>query len=390
MAFHASFLRTGITSGSLTLIEPGGETQKFGTSEPEGTFRMHDKAVIRKILRNPALNLGETYMNGDWDTAGTSLADLLSVLRINFENPSTTNPWLVRLASLIQSWNTLTSSRKNVSHHYNLDAPLFRAFLDEDMHYSCAYFRDDLETLEQAQQNKCAHILKKLNLPPDGRVLDIGCGWGSLAMYIAENANAHVTGITLSDAQVRTAQQRCKERNLENQVSIRLEDYREHEGEYDAIVSVGMFEHVGRRNFQTYFEKVQELLKPNGVALIHTIGNYSAPEPTNPWIAKYIFPGGYIPSLSEVAQAIERSHLVNLDTEVWRRHYARTLKIWNERFQRVREEFVKSKSERFCRMWEFYLEACQTAFTVGDLVVFQFQLGLTNDSVPNTRDYLYT
>lgn len=389
MAFHESFLRRGIKSGSLSLIQPNGEAQEIGTGEPKGTFRMQDKRVIRRILRNPALNLGETYMNEEWDTASTPLTDLISVLRLNFENPSAMNPWLVRMISLLQSWNTVTSSRKNVSHHYNLDEPLFRAFLDTDMHYSCAYFKNDLESLEQAQQNKCAHILKKLNLPPDGRVLDIGCGWGSLAMYIAENANAHVTGITLSDAQVEAAKRRCKERNLENQVSIQLEDYREHKGEYDAIVSVGMFEHVGRRNFQTYFDKVRKLLKPRGVALIHTIGSYSAPEPTNPWIAKYIFPGGYIPSLSEVAQAIERSQLVNLDTEVWRRHYARTLEAWNDRFQRVREDFVKSKSERFCRMWEFYLTACQTAFTLGDLVVFQFQLGLSNDSAPTTRDYLY-
>lgn len=389
MAFHESFLRRGIKTGSISLVQPNGETQEMGTGEPTGTFRIQDKRVIRRILRNPTLNLGETYMNEEWDTAGTSLADLISVLRLNFENPTAMNPWRVRLINLLQSWNTLTSSRKNVSHHYDLDEPLFRAFLDTDMHYSCAYFKNDLESLEQAQQNKCAHILKKLNLPPDGRVLDIGCGWGSLAMYIAENANAHVTGITLSEAQVEAAKRRCKERNLENQVSIQLEDYREHEGEYDAIVSVGMFEHVGRRNFQTYFDKVRKLLKPKGVALIHTIGNYTAPEPTNPWIAKYIFPGGYIPSLSEVALAIERSQLVNLDTEVWRRHYAHTLAAWNERFQRVREDFVKSKSERFCRMWEFYLNACQSAFIVGDLVVFQFQLGLSNDSVPTTRDYLY-
>lgn len=389
MAIHESFLRRGIKSGSISLIQPNGETQEIGTGEPKGTFRIQDERVIRRILRNPMLNLGETYMNEEWDTAGTSLADLLSVLRLNFENPTAMNPRLVRLISLLQSWNTITSSRKNVSHHYDLDEPLFRAFLDTDMHYSCAYFKNDLESLEQAQQNKCAHILKKLNLPPDGRVLDIGCGWGSLAMYIAENANAHVTGITLSDAQAQAAKRRCKERNLENQVSIKLEDYREHEGEYDAIVSVGMFEHVGRRNFQTYFDKVRNLLRPKGVALIHTIGSYSAPQPTNPWIGKYIFPGGYIPSLSEVARAIEQSQLVNLDTEVWRRHYARTLETWNDRFQRVREDFVTSKSERFCRMWEFYLTACQTAFTLGDLVVFQFQLGLSNDSVPTTRDYLY-
>ncbi|MCY4656913.1 MAG: cyclopropane-fatty-acyl-phospholipid synthase [Gammaproteobacteria bacterium] len=389
MAFTESFLRNHLTKGSLTLIRPDGSSEVFGTGEPCATFRMRNDKVIKKILRDPQLNLGETYMDGEWDTDGQSLENLLTVLRTNFEVREQFNPWLAKMASLIQSWNSITASHKNVRHHYNLDEPLFRSFLDEDMHYSCAYFRNSDDSLEEAQQNKCAHILKKLNLPPDGTVLDIGCGWGSLAMHIAENANAHVTGITLSDAQVEVARKRAKERQLENQVSFNLEDYRLHQGKYDAVVSVGMFEHVGKHNFETYFKKVKDFLKPNGVALIHTIGNYSLPEPTNSWIGKYIFPGGYIPALSEVLHAIEVSELVNQDTEVWRRHYAQTLGIWNERFQKSRERFVETKSEHFCRMWEFYLVACQTAFTIGNLVVFQLQLGLSNDSAPNTRDYLY-
>ena len=389
MAFHQKFLRERLNTGSLTLIDSNGHSETFGAGEPAATFRMHTPGVIRKILRNPQLNLGETYMDCEWDTDGASLADLLTVLRLNFDAQADLKPWFISLFSLLQSWNTVAKSRRNVSHHYDLDEPLFRAFLDDDMHYSCAYFKDPTLSLEQAQQDKCSHILKKLHLQPNSKVLDIGCGWGSLAMYIAEHANVQVTGITLSEAQLEVARQRCKAKRLENQVSFELQDYREHVGEYDAVVSVGMFEHVGRRNFSTYFQKVRDLLKPTGVALIHTIGISGSPEPTNQWIAKYIFPGGYIPALSEVIASIEDNRLINLDTEVWRRHYARTLEIWNERFQKVRTQFAQSKSEHFCRMWEFYLNVCQTAFTEGDLVVYQLQLGRANDAVPNTRDYLY-
>lgn len=331
-------------------------------------------------------------MDQDWSCPDDSLADLLTILRRNFQTDYDRSwyQWFEKLYTFLQSWNSVGTSVKNVERHYDLDEPLFRSFLDSDMHYSCAYFRDDQVSLEEAQQAKCRHIFDKLLLNSGANVLDIGCGWGSLAMYIAEHSDAHVTGITLSEPQLSAARERSASRKLENQVQFQLEDYRDHEGSYDAIVSVGMFEHVGKKHFNTFFNKIKHLLKPDGVALLHTIGTSSPPTPTNRWISKYIFPGGYIPALSEIVSSIESSQLVNLDTEVWRRHYAATLREWNRRFQSVRDRFVGEKGERFCRMWEFYLGACETAFMIGDLVVFQIQLGHSNNSAPLTRIYLYS
>ena len=257
------------------------------------------------------------------------------------------------------------------------------------MHYSCAYFRDRGMTLEEAQYAKSEHIAAKLHLRPGHRVLDIGCGWGSLAMHLAENHDVKVTGLTLSAEQLRVARETAAGRGLENQVEFLLQDYREHPETYDRIVSVGMFEHVGKQNVQRFFDSVRQALTDNGVALLHTIGSKNPPEPVNPWIRRYIFPGGYIPSLSDIAPAVERAGLVTTDIEVLRRHYAFTLKEWNRRFQGARDRFVESKGERFCRMWEFYLVICQTAFEVGDLVVLQWQLATDNETVPITRDYLY-
>ena len=224
---------------------------------------------------------------------------------------------------------------------------------------------------------------------PGASVLDIGCGWGSLAIYLAEHADVNVVGITLSDEQLRVASEEVKRRGLGNQVRFELQDYRQHDGKYDGIVSVGMFEHVGKANYTTFFDKVHEMLKPDGVAVLHTIGNYDNPQGTNPWIQKYIFPGGYIPSLSDVASGYEKSGLVLSDIEVLRYHYAWTLQEWNRRFQQSREKFVELRGEKFCRMWEFYLVACQTAFEIDALVVYQLQFGLNNTTVPITRDYLY-
>ena len=289
----------------------------------------------------------------------------------------------------LQSWNNLGASLRNVSHHYDLDASLFRAFLDRDMHYSCAYFRSPEQTLEEAQSAKCDHIRKKLCLKPGQKVLDIGSGWGSLGLYLAEKEDVQVTGLTLSNEQLAVANDEAVRRGLDNQVQFRLEDYRNHHGKYDAVVSVGMFEHVGLRNFDGYFNKVAKLLSGDGVAMIHTIGHTDRPVATNPWIRRHIFPGGYIPAISEISTAVERSPLLFADIEVWRQHYALTLKEWNHRFQTVRSEFAREKGERFCRIWEFYLLACQTAFEVSSLVVYQLQLGINNMSVPTTRDYLY-
>ena len=386
---RSKVLETLIRKGQLTLVEPDGSREYYGDGQPQATMHLHKPFTLAKILRNPFLNLGETYMDSAWDVEGTSLRDLLNLLRMNTNPQAPPNPFVNSLIAVVQSWNTLRASSRNVKHHYNLDEELFDGFLDEDMHYSCAYFSEGIQSLEDAQQAKCRHLMQKLRLSPGDHVLDIGCGWGSLAMYLAEKADVHVTGITLSDAQFEAANRRSRERNLQDKIDFKLEDYRVHEGKYDGIVSVGMFEHVGRRNYRAYFKKVNDLLNEDGIAVIHTIGNYDHPQPTNPWIGTYIFPGGYIPSLSEVMRTIELEGLVTCDIEVWRTHYARTLEHWHTRFQRIRERIKQKYDEKFCRMWEFYLSACQSSFEQSDLVVYQIQLGLRNDTVPLTRDYLY-
>ncbi len=368
---------------------PDGGEHSFGSGEPSVVWKIQNSGTLSKIVRNPLLNLGETYIDQEWDVPDGRLSDLLTVLRSNVEESLSVRSPLFFIPAILQSWNNIRASMRNVAHHYDLDEKLFRTFLDTDMHYSCAYFREPEMSLEDAQQAKCEHIAKKLCLKPNAKVLDIGSGWGSLAMHLAENYDVFVTGITLSQEQLSVARQRAAERNLGNRVQFELQDYRQHEGEYDGVVSVGMFEHVGKHNFLNYFSKVKSLLKRDGLALIHTIGSHAPPTSTNPWIRRHIFPGGYIPSLSEASVAVEKSGLVFNDIEVWRRHYAGTLEEWNRRFQQVRDQFVDSHGEKFCRMWEFYLCASQTAFELATLLVYQLQLGHRNDSAPLTRKYLY-
>ncbi|MCY4142513.1 MAG: cyclopropane-fatty-acyl-phospholipid synthase [Gammaproteobacteria bacterium] len=378
-----------IRTGTLNVVMPDGGEHTFGSGEPSVAWMIQKSGTLSKIARNPLLNLGETYIDQEWDVQEGRLAELLTVLRLNIEQSVSVRSPLFFIPAILQSWNNIRASIQNVAHHYDLDENLFRSFLDSDMHYSCAYFSKPGMSLENAQQAKCEHIAKKLCLKPDSNVLDIGSGWGSLAMHLAENYDVRVTGVTLSQEQLNVARNRAAERNLGNRVQFELQDYRQHEGEYDGIVSVGMFEHVGKHNFLTYFRKVKSLLKPDGLALIHTIGSHAPPTPTNPWIRRHIFPGGYIPSLSEASDAIEKSGLIFNDIEVWRRHYAETLNEWNRRFQLVRDQFVESHGEKFCRMWEFYLCASQTAFELATLLVYQLQLGYRNDSAPLTRNYLY-
>ena len=385
-------LKNYIRQGTLTVIEPGGRKHTFGNGNPSVTWIISNPRAMRKIGRNPVVNLGQTYMDQEWDVEDGKLVDLLTILRVNVEPYVTgkrASTLLAPVAKLLTSWNNVHASLNNISHHYDLDEALFRTFLDRDMHYSCAYFREPDMSLEAAQTAKCNHIRKKLCLTPGQRVLDIGSGWGSLAMHLAENADVEVVGLTLSKEQLRFAQAEADRRGLAGQVEFRLEDYRHHDGCYDGVASVGMFEHVGRRNFQRFFDRVHALLAPDGVALVHTIGHYTPAMPTNPWIRRHIFPGGYIPAASETLRAIERSALVMSDLEVWRRHYARTLREWNRRFQASRSELARSKGERFCRMWEFYLATSATAFEVSNLVVFHFQLARRNDVVPLSRDYLH-
>ena len=383
------FIRENIKHGAFKLVYPNGDEQVFGDGPASVVWRINDTRVLSKIARNPLLNLGETYIEQGWDVEDGKLAQLLTILRTNFEDELVRRGSMAAYAAILQTWNNLHASMRNVSHHYDLDESLFRAFLDQDMHYSCAYFRTPEQTLEAAQSAKCEHIRKKLCLKPGQKVLDIGSGWGSLGLYLAEQEDVQVTGLTLSNEQLGVAKEHAIQRGLDNQVEFRLEDYRNHQGEYDAVVSVGMFEHVGLRNFDGYFNKVGNLLSKDGIAMIHTIGHMDRPAATNPWIRRHIFPGGYIPAISEISTAIERSPLVFADIEVWRQHYALTLKEWNRRFQAVRSEFARDKGERFCRIWEFYLLSCQTAFEVESLVVYQLQLSINNASVPTTRDYLY-
>jgi cyclopropane-fatty-acyl-phospholipid synthase len=378
-------------NGSLEFVAADGRRWTIGQGEPSARVALHDPPALRRILLNPQLALGETYMEGAWDPEDGRLLPVLmtGVHMLSSVHESALSRSWHRLRNLAAELNTPQRSRHNVSRHYDLDYDLYRQFLDADLHYSCAYFRDPGMDLEAAQQAKCAHIAAKLDLKPGARVLDIGCGWGSLAMYLAERFEAQVVGITLSEEQLRVARERARSRGLEGRVEFRLEDYRQTDGKFDAIASVGMFEHVGRPQYRNFFQRVHELLEPTGVALLHTIGRTSPPGSTNAWVRKYIFPGGYIPAASETLEAVEKVGLLLTDLEVWRLHYARTLAAWNERFQSARAQISSRMGERFCRMWEFYLQGSEASFRCGDLVVFHLQITAQRERLPLTRDYLY-
>jgi cyclopropane-fatty-acyl-phospholipid synthase len=284
--------------------------------------------------------------------------------------------------------NDAKAARAHVHHHYDLSNELYKSFLDADMHYSCAYFSSEKDTLEIAQQNKLRHIAAKLDLKPGQRVLDIGCGWGGMALYLAKAADVEVLGVTLSTEQLALARQRAIERGLDNRVRFELKDYRDVEGPFDRIVSVGMFEHVGIAHYDEFFNKVRTLLKPDGVALLHSIGRMGGPGATSPWLRKYIFPGGYSPAVSEAMASVERSKLWVTDIEILRLHYAKTLRAWEQRFQANRKKIMTFMDERFCRMWEFYLIASELSFSHGSHMVFQMQLAKERETMPITRDYM--
>jgi cyclopropane-fatty-acyl-phospholipid synthase len=386
-------LQRHVVQGELTVVEPDGRTHHFGrgvgAGEPRATWILHDPSVYGRILANPAFELGQTYMDGRWDAGEGGLAALLRILRGNLSGAVLKSSRLAALACVLQSWNNVRASLHNVTRHYDLDEALFRACLDRDMHYSCAYFENCDTPLDDAQAAKCRHVARKLLLEDGQRVLDIGCGWGALAIHLARLHDVAVTGLTLSQAQLRVATAAAQQRQLDGRVTFRLEDYRQHRGEYDRIVSVGMFEHVGRRYHRTFVETLERLLRPGGVAVLHTIVSTRPPAPTNPWMRRYIFPGGYIPTLGEIGAALEGSALAVADVEVLRDHYALTLHAWHRRFQAARAAFVASHGEAFCRMWEFYLMLSATAFECGELVVQQWQLARAGAPLPRTRAYLY-
>lgn len=380
-----------VTNGTLHLHFPDGTVHTLGSGQPEATIEFRRRGTLRRILMWPGLQLGETYMRGEWNVPRNDLLPLFEIVLRNL-GTGAYSPLARAVRPVIRTiseFNWPWRARRNISRHYDLDARLFRKFLDRDMQYSCAYFPRPGLSLEDAQTAKREHVARKLLLEPDAKVLDIGCGWGGMALHLAEHYGAKVVGLTLSSEQLEVAQQRARERGLAERVEFRLQDYRRHRGSYDAIVSVGMFEHVGRPQYQRFFDTVHKLLAPGGTTLLHTIGRSGPPAATNPWIRRHIFPGGYIPALSEMARPVEKSGLVMSDLEVLRLHYAETLKHWNQRFQATREEFSKELGEEFCRMWEFYLQISQAAFRWSDLVVLQLQLNRSNDSVPMTRDYLY-
>ena len=387
-----SFLTKFIHRGSMTVATASGARFTCGDGTGQRVaVRFTTADAQRKILLNPELGLGEAYMDGEFVVEQGTIADALAIL---LDQPDMLPQWarpqwhLRYLTRHLRQFNLRTRARTNVAHHYDLGGRLYSLFLDADKQYSCAYFETPHTPLDDAQLAKKRHIAAKLCIKPGQRVLDIGSGWGGLGLYLAEIAGADVTGITLSTEQLHVANTRAAEKSLTRSARFMLEDYRDVSGPFDRIVSVGMFEHVGINFYETFFERCAELLSEDGVMLLHSIGRSQGPDATNPWIAKYIFPGGYIPALSEALAAIEHAGLFVCDIEILRLHYAETLKAWRERFMARREEAVQLYDERFALMWEFYLAACEMTFRKQGMMNFQIQLTRRQGVVPVTRDYI--
>jgi len=392
-----AILRRLIRIGRLTVRWPdGGHSIYAGADGPEASFTITDWATVRALVLNPSLKAGEAYMDGTLVPDGCGIYDVLDVLVTNLMHDSTSHP-VVRLRDTarllrrrLDQFNPASRAQRNVAHHYDLNGRLYSLFLDRDRQYSCAYFPRGNESLEEAQAAKKRHIAAKLCLDrPDLEVLDIGCGWGGLALYLAREYGARVTGITLSREQLAEAQARATQEGLADRVRFELLDYRSVTQGFDRIVSVGMFEHVGVSHYRAFFDTVAHCLRPDGVALVHAIGRGDGPGTTNPWITKYIFPGGYCPALSEVFTAIEKTDLGTMDVEILRLHYAETLRHWRWRFTANRDAIAGLYDERFCRMFEFYLCGSELAFRREGHMVFQIQLAHRPDATPLTRDYLY-
>lgn len=395
-ALFARFLRRLIREGHLVLSICGGPEMAFGNGHgPKVTVRIKDQSTVRRLILDPELALGEAYMNDSLSIEGDDAQGLLAIVVRNCSEVNALSAPARIMAALRHARRRLDQSnpevwaRRNVAHHYDLTPAIYDLFLDADRQYSCAYFAEDDVSLDVAQAAKKAHIARKLLISPGMRVLEIGCGWGGLALTLARDHGAHVTGITLSQEQLAIARSRATAAGLADRVSFELMDYRAMSGQFDRVVSVGMFEHVGAPNFGTFFNVVRDRLVEDGVALIHTIGRTAPPNATNPWIARYIFPGGYVPSLSEVAEAIQDAGLRIGDIECLRLHYAMTLRCWFDRFSARANVAAALKDDRFVRMWRYYLAASEQTFRHGTQDVFQLQLCRRPDAVPLTRDYLY-
>lgn len=390
---HAS-LKGIVRRGNLALTDAAGKTHSFGDGSGDAVrVRVPDRRAELLLALDPALRLGELFVDGRFVLEEGSIYDFLDLVTSNLHGRPM--PWWSAAMAVprflmrrFSQYNPVGRAQRNVAHHYDLDRRLYELFLDPDRQYSCAYFERADASLEEAQLAKKRHLAAKLDLHDGQSVLDIGSGWGGLGLYLAKAAHVAVTGVTLSREQHEVSRSRAEREGLAQGVNFLLRDYRLLEGPFDRIVSVGMFEHVGVGHYREFFSKVRDLLDEHGVMVLHSIGRADGPAMTNPWIAKYIFPGGYIPALSEVVPAIEKAGLYITDIEILRLHYAETLRVWRRRFMENREAAVELYDERFCRMWEFYLASSETAFRHQDMMVFQIQLVKDQYSLPLTRDYI--
>lgn len=388
-------LKSFIRVGTLKVIDAEGRTHIFGgrAPGPDVTMRLTDPTLYRSLFFNPELAAGEAYMDGRMSFENSTLRDFLTLFSVNrLSLGSYPLQKVLRTVSRglkrFQQANPIGKAQKNVAHHYDIGNDFYRLFLDRGMQYSCAYFTSDDNTLEEAQQNKLRLIASKLDLKPGQKVLDIGCGWGDMALYLGRMADVQVVGVTLSKEQCKLANEKAKALGLADRVRFELRDYRDLTERFDRIVSVGMFEHVGVHHYGEYFAKVNELLTDTGVMLLHSIGHMSPPGTASPWLRKYIFPGAYSPALSEVFTAVEQNSLWVTDLEFLRVHYAKTLAHWVSRFEANRAKVAEMYDERFCRMWEFYLISCEMMFRTGSQLVFHMQLAKKRDAVPIVRDYI--
>ncbi|MEM7596639.1 MAG: cyclopropane-fatty-acyl-phospholipid synthase family protein [Pseudomonadota bacterium] len=390
-----TFLTHLFRSGELTVTYPDGHSKTYGDGKGDiVALTLHDPALPRKLIISPEMAVGEAYMDETLTIQDDDLRGFLNLAVNNMANHG--RPWFHRpleayryIHRYVSQFNPAKKSKSNVAHHYDLSGDLYDLFLDEDRQYSCAYFTDPDMSLEEAQLAKKRHIAAKLRLEPGMRVLDIGCGWGGMGLMLARDYGVEVVGVTLSEEQHALANKRAADAGLSDKVKFELMDYRHVTGKFDRIVSVGMFEHVGVLHYNEYFKTVRQLLTEDGIALIHTIGRCDEPGVTNPWILKYIFPGGYCPALSETTNHIENNDFHFADIEVWRTHYAHTLRHWHDRFMANIDKAEALYDAKFCRMWRFYLIACEVSFWHQKQVVYQFQISPNLTAVPVTRDYLY-
>tara|TARA_B100001175_G_C19474106_1_gene623314 strand:+ start:454 stop:1638 length:1185 start_codon:yes stop_codon:yes gene_type:complete len=379
----------------LIIIDSNNNITEYGYGEKNLVIRLQNKSIEKKLFRNPGLHFGEGYMNKEIIIEEGTIEELVDLITSCYDD-FIQNNFIYRIyenfsgnIKIFQQLNESVKSKKNVAHHYDLKEDLYKLFLDKDMQYSCAYFHNENISLNQAQIDKKNHIIKKLQINENMKVLDIGCGWGGMAIEIAKQTGAKVKGITLSENQFETASKRAQEEGLSEKITFKLQDYRDENETYDRIVSVGMFEHVGIKYFKEYLKKTYDLLKDSGVFLLHTIGQRGVPTATSPWIRKYIFPGGYIPSLSDIINETQKLNINVTDIEILRLHYAYTITHWYKNIQKNKEEIINMFDERFYRMWEFYLLASKYSFVNMGNVVFQIQIAKNINNLPLTRNYMY-